>query len=777
MPTHPPFLPAPRRIRLGAALVLLLLVPSLRAVDPTGEQIYRKKCASCHGVSGEGTKAHYPHPLEGNRTAAQLARYIAKSMPEDAPGTCTGAEADKVAAYLHEAFYSKVARERNQAVRIELARLTVRQYQNTIADLVGSFRSSDSRENKEGLRGEYFSARGFRNNQRVLDRLDREVKFDFQAGSPDAKIKPEEFAIRWQGSIFAPETGEYEFLVRTENGMRLWVNDTTRPLVDGWVRSGAGKTELRETIRLLGGRAYPLRLEFFKSKQAKEKTASIALEWKRPGGVAGPIPPHYLSPSRAPEVLVVSAAFPPDDRSLGWERATSISRAWDQATTEAALEVASYVTAHLGELAGFGFEGRDKPQKVRAFAQQFAERAFRRPLSEVEKKLFVDRPFETVADPEAALKRVVLFVLKSPRFLYREVGEDESYNIAARLAYTLWDAPPSDDLLKAAAAGRLRTREQVAAQAERMLADPRARVKLEEFFLRWLKVDQAPEIAKDRARFPEFTPEVLADLRTSLRLTIEDAVWSKNADFRRLLLTDELYLNGRLAKFYGVHLPADAPFQKVKLDRQQRAGVLTHPYLMATFAYTAASSPIHRGVFLSRGVLGLTLRPPQQAFAPLTESLHPNLTTRERVTLQTKPDMCQSCHGVINPLGFTLEHFDAVGRYRDLDNKKPVDSTGSYQTRTGEQIKFTGSRDLAQFLAASDEVQTAFVEQLFHYLVKQPIRAHGPRTAADLRDSFVKSGYNIQKLTVEVATVAALHRRTPQEPAKPETKTLKPSGK
>ena len=148
-----------------------------------------------------------------------------------------------------------------------------------------------------------------------------------------------------------------------------------------------------------------------------------------------------------------------------------------------------------------------------------------------------------------------------------------------------------------------------------------------------------------------------------------------------------------------------------------------------------------RGVFLVRGVLGVTLRPPPEAFIPLPESQHPDLTTRERVALQTKPTSCQSCHGIINPLGFTLEHFDAVGRFRDQDNGKPIDATGTYLTRTGETVKFDGRRDLAEFLAGSEEVQTAFVEQLFRHLAKQPVRAYGPKELAELRESFAKNGY------------------------------------
>ena len=147
---------------------------------------------------------------------------------------------------------------------------------------------------------------------------------------------------------------------------------------------------------------------------------------------------------------------------------------------------------------------------------------------------------------------------------------------------------------------------------------------------------------------------------------------------------DYVYLNGRLAPLYGAKLPADAPFQKVSLEQEERAGLLTHPYLMASFAYTATSSPIHRGVFIARSVLGRVLRPPPEAVAPLAPDLHPDLTTRQRVAIQTQPESCRSCHGMINPLGFTLEHFDALGRYRKEEKGKPIDATGSYETRSGE---------------------------------------------------------------------------------------------
>ncbi len=139
----------------------------------------------------------------------------------------------------------------------------------------------------------------------------------------------------------------------------------------------------------------------------------------------------------------------------------------------------------------------------------------------------------------------------------------------------------------------------------------------------------------------------------------------------------------------------------------------------------ATSSPIHRGVFLSRGVLGRGVKPPPIAVAPTAPELAPDLTTRERVTLQTKPDMCVNCHGLINSLGFGLEHFDSVGRYRDTEKNKPIDASGQYQQRNGNTIGFSNAKELATFLAASDETHRSFVRQLFHHMVQQPILAYG----------------------------------------------------
>jgi hypothetical protein len=788
--------------RLSFLLTMMLALPTA-AAEPDGAHLFKLKCAACHGPQGQGAKK-YNKPLEGSRSVAQLSKLIFDTMPESNPGSLSEPEAKAVAAYIYDAFYSPIARERNRPARVELARLTVKQYRQAVADVVASFRKPITWGGPNGLKGEYYAGRrlGGRGGA-ALERLDPQVEFDFKADTPvKDKIEPHEFSIRWTGSLLAPDTGEYEFVIRTDHAARLWVNDTRKTLIDAWVKSG-NDTEYRGTIFLVAGRAYPLRLEFTKAKQGvddskkqkekpKPQPAQVALLWKRPRQVPEPIPSRNLSPVVVPESYVCSTPFPPDDRSYGWERGTTVSKEWESATTDAALDAAGYVALHLEELTGvkpaelvpaspdtgnpasINLDAKPAPKpsperekKLRDFARTFTERAWRRPLTS-EQQALVERQFTATKDPEIGVKRVVMLAMMSPRFLYRELGGD-GYDVAARLSFGLWDSGPDAELLSAAAAGKLSTKEQVARQAERMLADPRAKAKLRAGLMNWAKAEHGLDLAKDTKKYPGFDAAVIADLHTSLELFVDEVLWSDKSDYRQLLLSDELYLNRRLAKFYGVDLPvakfygidlpAHADYVKVKLDAGKRAGVVTHPYLMTSFAHSSESSPIHRGVFLARGVLGLSLRPPPEAVAPLPPELHPDLTTRERVAMQTKDNNCMTCHGIINPLGFTLENFDAVGKFRDLDHGKPVDPTGSYRTRDGGTVTLKGARDLANFVATSPEAQEAFVEQMFHHLAQQPARAYGPATLDELRKNFAASGFNIRKLAVEIMAASALTGR------------------
>jgi hypothetical protein len=287
-----------------------------------------------------------------------------------------------------------------------------------------------------------------------------------------------------------------------------------------------------------------------------------------------------------------------------------------------------------------------------------------------------------------------------------------------------------------------------------------------------LRLDGAADVAKDPDLFEAFDAQFIDDLQESLLRFVDEYTWGENDDFRQLLLADHLWLNDRLRSFYGATgdpaTPAD--FVQVPFDPQQRAGLLTHPLLLSQLAYYRTTSPIHRGVFVSRQLLGVKLNPPPVAVEPLGEDYDPAMTTRQRVEFQTRPDNCMTCHRVINPLGFALESLDAVGRIRETERERPVDTRVIVETGDGTSVEVDGPRELAELLAGSRSTQRHFVESLFHHLVKQPVAAYGDGRLEQLTDSFVASGCRIRPLIVEIALAAATYEPSSEiasQPRKP----------
>jgi hypothetical protein len=764
-----------RSIKVVAALVVLaVLVFAGRqgqryykknlAAPRAGEVVYRQDCMSCHGPVGQGVAGKADEPLVGEKSIASLAKYIAREMPENDPGTLSLADATASAEYIHKAFYSGEARARNHPPRIELAHLTVRQYRESIADLLASLRNATSTAETGGLAGAYRERperdpkKPDQNRPEVTfkQQVDPVIDFDFGANAPEKGSFAAQFAINWSGSVLVPDTGEYEFRVTSPNGVRLYVNmleggSEKNALIDIWVSSAMTRTA-SAPIFLLGGRSYPLKLEFFKYK---DKTASLKLEWRPPGGAWSLVPRTNLSPKSSSPVSVISVPLPPDDGSIGYERGASVSREWTEAIAKGALQVSAMIGPHLFALAGTKADAPDRGEKLKAFTLRFAQMAYRRPLTDEQKADLVAIYAAAVA-PEVAAKRAFIFTLSNPAFLYPGIGPQDDYAVASRLALTLWDSVPDATLLKAAAAGQLKDAAQVRQQAQRMMKDSRAKSKLRDFLHHWLHVEEGAEIAKDQKEYPGFDQGVVMDLRTSLDLFAESVVWSEASDYRQLLLSDTILMNERLAKFYGQKVVAGAGFQPVKMDADQRGGVLTHPFVLATFSYTKSSSPIHRGVFVTRNILGLMLKPPPMAIAFMDDKFDPSFTMREKVTELTSKPACMSCHVTINPLGFSFERFDAVGRVRATDNKKPVNPVSDYTTADGNVIKLTGARDVAIHAAESLSGQTGFVRNLFQEMVKQPPTAYSPELLGQLTTKFRADNFHVRNLAVEVAVVAAL---------------------
>ena len=741
------------------------------AVQAKGKKIYSAQCASCHGDMGQGVEDYYDEKLQGDLAIEQLAEVISDTMPEEDPDLCVAEDADAVATYIHTAFYSPEAQRRVERPRLEMSHLTVRQHRHSIASLIASFNGENHIPEERGLEADYFAASRWKEKRR----LSKEVatSLDFSKGVPyfraDRKyegVKKEKleneigtgFSAWWNGSVIATTTGSYEFTVHSKNGFRLFVNDLETPLIDRWVR---GNDELTHeaNVFLLAGKAYSLKLEMFTFKDPK---AEIKLEWKPPHGERSVIPERLLRRFTTPEIAAMSTSLPPDDGSRGYLRGSSVSKGWDEATTNIAMEAADWIAKRVWKLAKTRKDRSDRIEKVKKFCEIFVTRAFVKPLTDEERKFFVDQHFSEDVSATDSVRRVVLLTLKSPRFLYPSFQQrTEGLEKARRLALFFLDAVPEKELFKAGLRNRIDPKV-LDEQCWKLLYTHNAKQKLRDFFHFWLKCEEALHATKDPELYPEFDRELTEDLQVSLDLFLDEVVWGKEPDFRKIFLSRKLYINKRIADYYQLPIEEqeqgnDDEFVTCESDSVPRSGILTHPFLMSGFAYDRESSPIHRGVFVARNLLGRSLKQPAEAIPPLKEEFDPTMTMRQRVEHQTKATACQACHSVINPLGFSLEQFDAVGRFRQKEREKPVDVSSVYETTDGKSIQLSGAMDLGKYLAEDENAQKSFIHRLFQHFTNQSIYAYGDGRIDELHKSFVESGYNIQILLIEMAKLVANH--------------------
>ncbi len=738
--------------------------PSSAELVELGKAIYLESCADCHGAGGEGVEGAYEEPLVGDDSTGQLAKIIADTMPEGSPEDCIGEDALAVAEYARYAFYSEAAQIRNRPPRVMLARLTGPQLRQSISDLFAKFYGVPSSTDAYGLQATYYDGDRWKREEKKIERTDPIIDFDFGHESPGEGIKAEGFSIRWEGGVLVRESGRYEIIVRSTCSFVLKLGNDEREFINNYVQSG-DKSEFRRTIFLTAGRVYPVRIDF---RQRERKTelppANISLSWKPPGGVEQVIPNRNLISKWVPPAYALQAELPPDDRSYGYERGIAVNRQWDESTTAAALEFSEVAFNELWP--HYRRQHRSEPDGDRAklgeFLSEIVETAFRRPLSADLRERYIDAQLSQEPDDAEAVKRVLLLALKSPRFLYPGINEDMtvSEQVASQIALVMFDSIPVDQqLVEGGRKGRFTTEQSVREVAERFVDDYRVRAKTRELLEGWLNLSHFGEIGKDAERFAGFDAALVSDLKASLEVFLDSVVWSDQSDFRQFFLSDSSYTTPKVSNFYGGQWLPSEEFTKAQsiaptVKSDLHAGLLTHPYLMSGLAYYDATSPIHRGVFLFRYMLGRVLKPPAEAFTPLSPDLHPDLTTRERVNLQTSPESCQVCHKKINGLGFTLEHYDPVGRFRLNEGEKPIDSEGSYVDRAGKPIEFEDVKDVARFLANSDDAHRAFVARAFQHFVKQPPAAFGADTLERLTESFRSNNFNVRKLIVEICVLA-----------------------
>jgi hypothetical protein len=698
------------------------------AVLLKGKAIYEKQCAECHGSQGQGVEGEYEKTLTGDWPLEKLIRVVGKTMPELEPELCRGENARLVAGYVFETFWQK-PEQFPQTREITLSRLTNRQFRQSVADLFAQFPGTRmptavNRDNR-GLRATYYDVKKMnKRHQKKKERIDDRVDFDFGPNAPFEGMNKDGFSILWQGSILPVETGWYEFFVHSQNGFSFWINkDGKKASIDETVTGGK---EREKSIRLflLGGRPYPILLDFFKFK---DPVAKVRLSWKPPNGKKEVIPREFLFQQSVPPSLIIQQKLPPDDSSYGFARGTMIEQAWDEAVTFAALEAGKYANEKIDKLAQTKQEDPRRKEKAEEFFLQFVKFAFRQPLTEKQKEFFVRSRFGESKSLARTVEEIVLITLKSPRFLYPEwqalaKKDKDVYVVATRLALYLWDSLPNERLHRLIEKGNLSKEGQQATLAKQMIEDPRAQAKFRDFLLHWLEINQNDPPKKDSDRFPKFDDQVVSDLRRSLIKYLDSVVWEDRGTLDDLLQAREIPLSKKLAGYYGIKNLRDSnrtAFPFYPSTDLGRVGLFTHPYLLANYSYTDQTSPIHRGVFVSRKILGRHLRPPKEAISFKSSDFDPNWTMRQKVTALTKPANCMACHDLINSTGFLLEGYDATGRVRGKAAGKTPDTKVTYFDREGNELSMSGPADLLTHSLRSESSKIFFIEELFKYVAKQ----------------------------------------------------------
>lgn len=421
-----------------------------------------------------------------------------------------------------------------------------------------------------------------------------------------------------------------------------------------------------------------------------------------------------------PKLTLASPGVVVDDRGpTGFDNGAAFLGLTDlsiERYESAAQAVATQVAKQMSS--GALCQGRPARACGRAFVEDLASRAYRRPLSGEERTdlqaLF--GKVEPLLGPVGATEFGVSFVLQSPNFLYKlqfgNGGQLTPYELASKLSFLIWGSIPDAELLQAAAGSQLATPEQLSAQTERMLLAPAAVDQFAHFANQWMVADAVLSISKSPVDYPEFEAHRDAIHRDGLDF-LRSAVAEPGGSLQRLLTGRGVFADG--AAVYGVAAPNELP-------SDQRAGYLTRPSFLAPKAGLINGIPPLRGVFVLEHVLCTDIpSPPANIdFSAIEKAVaDPSLTEREAFAASTSSGQCVGCHTLIDAVGFAFQHYDAVGGYRAIDKGKPIDATGTLNLE-GFTASYRDAVEMSALLADSPRVAQCAAR---HYLTFAERRA------------------------------------------------------
>lgn len=408
------------------------------------------------------------------------------------------------------------------------------------------------------------------------------------------------------------------------------------------------------------------------------------------------------------------------------------------------------------------------------FLRTFGRRAHRHTLDPIELERWVTVATD-LADGDAwiGVRTAVAGMLQAPSFVYRiELGEPDpndasrlrytGFEMASRLSFLIWDAPPDDTLLDAAETGDLLGAAGLERETRRLLASPRARASVQGFFAQYLDLGKLDGISRDATLYPTFTSSLAEAARTEAKLLVDDLVFRRDADVRELFSTRRTFVNSELAALYGVTAEGATPIAFVPIELPAdgpRAGLLTSAAFLTMNAHEATTSPTLRGKYVRERVLCSEVPPPPPDVNTNIEMMPGDpKTLREQLDQHRQNPACAGCHAIIDPPGFLFEGFDAIGAARTTDNGYPVDTSGDL-----DGTVLADARALADLLATDERVGRCMVKQLYRHAMGRLNESLEKPALDAMHDRFAEKGFRFQELVIALVTSESYRFVAPPE--------------
>jgi hypothetical protein len=376
-----------------------------------------------------------------------------------------------------------------------------------------------------------------------------------------------------------------------------------------------------------------------------------------------------------------------------------------------------------------------------------------------------------------SLQFAIASVLVSPEFLFRierdpgpgRIARVSDVELASRLSYFLWSSMPDDELSRLAETNKLHLPEVLEAQVVRMLADPKSAALADNFAGQWLETRSLDAVAPDRTRFPTWSNDLRDAMRNETRLFF-DAVLRENRPISDFIDAKYTYLNGLLARHYGIEGVDGPEFRRVDLSTDQRSGILTHGSVLTVSSYPTRTSVVIRGKYVLENILNSPPPPPPPDVPALDDSaIGVARSLREQMERHRADSLCASCHTKMDPLGFALENYDAIGRWRTEDGKLPIDVSGALPNgRT-----FSGPVELKALLKERMPAFTrSLAEKMLTYAIGRGLEHYDmPAVRAIVRDAG-RRDYRFSSLVLGIVNSVPFRMRAASE-ASPQSASIR----